>query len=137
MQGLRGHRKVTEGCACEGCYSGNSQGTQQLSCPKEMVQVVAGCSVLSLMGNVTLFYIKVCASHCSQRKPWEGAGSSEKTPVSVTFSPSDGSGPVGGWRWGGGMQKFTFREFKDIFKYFLGQCLKTSHTSVSCRNNPL
>ena len=30
-----------------------------LSCPEEMVQVIAGCGFLSLMGNVTSFHIKL------------------------------------------------------------------------------
>lgn len=44
------------------------QGTRQLGRPAEMVQVVAGCRVLSLVGNVTLFYIKACAGRCSGRR---------------------------------------------------------------------
>lgn len=97
-----------------------------------MVQVVAGCGFPSLMGNVTLFYIKACASHCSGRYlvpcghgHWDGAPIIREDSVlnpseGPTSSPSDcavGCGRLGKEGEGGGMLKFTFRDFKDTFKH--------------------
>lgn len=93
----------------------------QLDGPAEMVQVVAGCRVLSLVGNVTLFYIKARASRCSGRR--RGVGRWRRH----CFWPRRRADPLtfrrrrGLWEAGGRDQEsFTFGEFTDTLKAFQG-----------------
>lgn len=124
------YMKVTSGPCLGAAVPGSESESAIAQLPEEMVQVVAGCSFPSLMGNVTLFHIRACASYCSGRclEPCStsagkgirhqrrlGLGPSE----GLTLSPSDGAVACGGYlgrerR----MLEFTFREFKDTLKHF-------------------
>lgn len=127
---LGGYTKVTSGLCLGAAVPGQESESAIAQLPEEMVQVITGYSFLSLMGNVTLFHIKACASHCSGRclepcstsagkgmrhKRRLGLGPSEES----TLSHSDGAVACGGYlgrerR----MLKFTFREFEDTLKHF-------------------
>lgn len=63
------------------------------------------------MGNVTLFYIKVCASHSSPREPWEGAWVvREDTVLGDLFTFR--------WCWAGGRLEVRRRRQRNVEIHF-------------------